>query len=159
MSIDVAGKLSKYMNRKCPSCKGPLGDSKKGWSVCEICLTKACTVCGKISIHGARLSTSGKPLCPRHYSAFIRMKEGMLNMHWKSDVELNDWVKNFQLEATKEMESQIQIFDDVMAESIIKQVEIPIEVKKKMLDAMTDEQKKLIQEILAESEKGEKDEE
>jgi predicted amidophosphoribosyltransferase len=150
MTINVAGKLSKLINRKCPSCKGPLGDTSKGWSVCEVCKTKACVVCGKISIHGARLSTSGKPLCPKHYSAFVRMKEGAPNLKWQSDMDLANWIKSFSLEATQEMEKQLIVSDDIV-ESIIKGVEISDDARRAMLDALTDEQKAFIQGMIADS--------
>lgn len=156
MTINVAGKLSKLMNRKCPSCKGPLGDTSKGWSVCEVCKTKACVVCGKISIHGARLSTSGKPLCPRHYSAFIRMKEGMPNLKWQSDMDLANWIKSFQLEVSQEMAKQLIVSDDVI-EDIIKGVEISPAARKAMQDALTDEQRAFILKLSEENDSEEKD--
>ena len=75
------------------------------------------------------------------------MRAGQLNLNWKSDFELNEWKKEFQLEAQKDMEAQMGVSDEVI-EHIIRGVEIPDEVRKSMMDAMTDEQRMFIRHIL-----------
>ena len=99
MAINVAGKLSKLANRKCPSCKGPLPYTGLKWAVCEVCKNKACAICGKISVYGfVWLNESNCALCPRHYSAYHRAKENKEYLVWQTDREVKSWLEKRRLD-------------------------------------------------------------
>jgi hypothetical protein len=82
-------------DKKCPSCKGPFHNPRNAHAAfCETCESKSCKVCGKISVLGAKATNEGIPLCPKHWSSFLRFKNTRLNMDWSSDREFKIWMEN-----------------------------------------------------------------
>lgn len=94
MSKKYFGLMKK--DKKCPSCKGPFYNPRNHTtSICELCESKMCSVCGRISIHGVRASNEGFPFCPKHWSSFIRFKDkNGLNLNWSTDREFKIWYEN-----------------------------------------------------------------
>jgi hypothetical protein len=128
-------------NRKCPSCKGPLNPGYN-WEVCEVCKTKACAVCGKISVLQVRRNDEGYSLCPRHWAAHFRLRNNQVNLKFQSDSEYQQWLasrvesKGFNLPEYESVNPHDTVDDieaklELMTDSAISGIDIEELIRKK----------------------------